>query len=546
MKKLITVLIVFILIAACVLGFFAYERDSESKTNDEIISQTDLFDVSGNELAIIYDFSLQSVKGIYRNDQAYLPLSWVRDYINDKFYWDKSIETIIYTLPEDIEFFRLSEENYTQSPRYVIEKDEPYLSLDFISSRSSIYCSSYLGDIAKRVYINDFRDAYDTAVLTRDAMLRTGESELQRGIIPLSGGDSVRIIKHGSNGWSRILTQTGFPGYVKTEYLGNRKTEEPVFNYSAPVYSHILMEDEIIMAWNQLENMSSNENLPALYDRTSGLNVISPTWFSVLDNNGSIKSLASHDYVSFAHKNGLKVWGLVNNFSTNVNSTELLSSWNSRSNLISQLISEAKEYELDGINVDFEQLEEKCGPHFVEFIRELSVSCRKEGLVLSIDNPNMQPFNIFYGRDAQAECADYVINMGYDEHFSGGDAGSVASLPFVDTGLQACLSQVPANQLICGIPFYTRIWNLDGADVSSQAVGIETAQQWVEDHGVTLIWDENLGQNYGQSENHYIWMEDSDSLKAKINLSRSYNLAGFAGWKLGMEAPETWNLFKKQ
>ncbi|MDO4939053.1 MAG: glycosyl hydrolase family 18 protein [Lachnospiraceae bacterium] len=546
MKKLITVFVVLVLIAACVLGFFSYERKREDKSNTDIISQTDLFDVNGDEVAIIYDYSLQGSKGISKSGEAYIPISWINDYINNKFYWDSSIDAIIYTLPDDIEYFRLSDESGASVPRFISQNGEIYLSLEFVASRSSIYFMEYLNDQANRVYINDSRDTYETASVTRDTMLRTGQSDLQRGITELNDNDIVTVIKDDENGWSRVLTSTGFPGYIETECLGDRKSNEPVISYSSPVYSHILMDEEIVLVWQQLESQSSNDTLPQLLDRTEGVNVVSPTWFFVLDDKGTIKSLASHDYVNYAHENNIKVWALVNNFSTNVHSTDLLSSSSARQNLINQMISKAREYEIDGINVDFENLEENCASHFIEFIRELSVSCRKEGLVLSVDNPNMQPFNIFYGRGDQAECVDYVINMGYDEHYAGGDAGSVASLPFVDEGLQGCLSEVPAGQLINGIPFYTRIWNIDNGDVSSQAVGLDTAAKWIKDNHVDLSWDDELGQNYGQYRDHFIWMEDNDSLKAKIDLGRSYNLAGIAAWKLGMESRETWEVFKKE
>ncbi|MBQ0146768.1 MAG: hypothetical protein KBS51_06630 [Lachnospiraceae bacterium] len=544
-KKIFLIIIILLLIAACLVGFFSYERKRGVKTNEEVIPQSELFDVNGNEAAIIYDFSLQSSKGIVKDGRVYLPLGWVRDYINDKFYWDESINSIIYTLPEDIEIFRLADEENSSSPRFVSEKGDILLSMNFVASKSSIYYSEFTGEEAHRVYINDSKDAYDTAEVTKDTRLRTGESSLQRVIIPLSEGDRVRIISQGSDGWTRILTESGFPGYMETKYLDNYRSNEPVISYSTPLYSHILMEEEVIMVWNQLDNTLSNNNLPDLLERTSGINVISPTWFSIVDNSGGLKAIPSHDYVTLAHDKGLQVWALIDNFSTNINSTEILSSWNTRQSIINQLINYASEYDFDGINVDFENLEEKCGAHFVEFIRELSVSCRKEGLVLSVDNPNMQSFNAFYGRDAQAECADYVINMGYDEHYSGGDAGSVASLPFVNEGIQNCLSQVPAGQLINGIPFYTRIWILKDGKVTSQAVGLETAQNWVNDNDIELSWDEELGQNRGNNEEQYIWMEDRDSLSAKIDLCRRSGLAGMAGWKLGMESPETWDLFTK-
>lgn len=535
-----------VLLAGSVLGFMLYERNKESKKNNEIISQSELFDAAGNEIAIIYDFSLQNVKGICSDGRAYLPLSWVRDYINDKFYWDESISSIIYTLPDDIEIFRMADEEGRGNPHFINKNNELYLSTEFILSRSSITCSVFVEDEAKRVYISDSRDAYGVAMVSKETMLRTGDSLLQRGIISLNEGDRVRIISDEFEEWDRVLTESGFPGYVEKDCLEDVHYEEPVIEYSAPVYSHNLMDEEIVMVWNQLDNIISNTSMPGLIEKTEGVNVISPTWFSVIDNDGNINSRASHDYISYAHEHGIKVWALVDNFSTEISSTKLLSQYQSRCNLIENLITKVKEYDADGINVDFERLEEKCGIHFVEFIRELSVSCRREGLVLSVDNPNMQSFNVFYGRDAQAECADYVINMGYDEHYAGGDAGSVASLPFVEEGITNCLTQVPANQLINGIPFYTRLWTVTDEGVTSQAIGLDVAKKWVNDHEkeITLTWDDNLGQNYGHSETEHIWLEDEASLKSKISLGRSSGLAGIAGWKLGLDNSSVWELLR--
>jgi len=545
MKKVIAVAVVMVLIVVCIFGFLALEKKKESRTNQEIISETELFDVSGKDVAIIYNFSLQQETGICVKDQAYLPIDWVNNYLNDKFFWDESINKLIYTMPTEILFFDEGEESRNEHPRFIKNGNKIYLQASFVDSNTSVMFEEFCGsdNAAKRVYINDNFDTYKMAAVKTPTMLRTGESALQRGIIELDEGMRVRIVKECESGWVRVVTETGYPGYAEADKLGDKEEVTPRNTYSLPVYSHLLMDDEVIMGWHQTTNAEANTKIEALLNGTHGLNVISPTWFCVTDNNGNISSNVSDEYISLCHGRGLAVWALCDNFTHEIDTTRMLRDYNARTNLITQLVDQVRMHGIEGINIDFEQLEEACGPYFVEFIRELSVSCRNNGIVLSVDNPNAQNFNLFYGRKAQAECADYVINMGYDEHFAGGDAGSVASITFVAEGINRSLEEVPANQLINAIPFYTRIWTVDGAGFTSQAVGMAAAQAWVDENNVVLQWNEDCGQYYGHSGDNYIWLEDTESLSLKIKLARDKKLAGIAGWKLGLEVPEVWDLF---
>ena len=214
------------------------------------------------------------------------------------------------------------------------------------------------------------------------------------------------------------------------------------------------------------------------------VNVISPTWFSVSDNDGNVSSLASGEYVMQAHEKGLKVWGLVDNFSENMSTTTVLSNTAARQNLENQLVTYALKAGLDGINVDFESLSEDVGIHFLQFLRELSIQCHENNLVLSVDNPVPEDFTSHYDRAEQGKVVDYVIIMGYDEHYVGSDAGSVASLPWVEQGVKDTLAEVPAKRTILAIPFYTRLWKTtDGGAVTSEAIGMDQAQQAISDNG---------------------------------------------------------------
>ena len=279
----------------------------------------------------------------------------------------------------------------------------------------------------------------------------------------------------------------------------------------------------------------------------TGVNVISPTWFSVSDNDGNVSSLASGEYVMQAHEKGLKVWGLVDNFSENMSTTTVLSNTAARQNLENQLVTYALKAGLDGINVDFESLSEDVGIHFLQFLRELSIQCHENNLVLSVDNPVPEDFTSHYDRAEQGKVVDYVIIMGYDEHYVGSDTGSVASLPWVEQGVKDTLAEVPAKRTILAIPFYTRLWKTtDGGALTSEAIGMDQAQQAISDNGAETYWDKTTSQNYGTYEGdgatYQIWLEDSKSIAEKVKLIPKYKLAGVAEWKLGFENSGIWSV----
>ena len=304
------------------------------------------------------------------------------------------------------------------------------------------------------------------------------------------------------------------------------------------------------MAWHQVTSQEANTYFSDAVQNVTGVNVISPTWFYIQDTAGNIANIASADYVAQAHERGMQVWGLIDNFTVEVSTTETLSKTASRQNLIKQLMGAAVNVGLDGINVDFESLSEDVGVHFLQFLRELSIECHKNGLVLSVDNPVPEDFTSHYDRAEQGRVVDYVIIMGYDEHYVGSEeAGSVASLPWVEKGIQDTLAEVPAERVINAIPFYTRLWKTTGGALTSEAIGMDQAQEVVSTYQVETYWDNNTGQNYGtyesEGDTYQIWLEDAQSVAAKVQLVPKYGLAGVAQWKLGFENSGIWQVISE-
>ena len=298
------------------------------------------------------------------------------------------------------------------------------------------------------------------------------------------------------------------------------------------------------MVWHQVTSTDANAYFADATANMTGVNVISPTWFYLTDTSGNIASIASADYVSQANEKGLQVWGLIDNFTQEVSTTETLSSTAARQNIISQLIQAAQDVGMDGINVDFESLSEDVGTHFLEFLRELSIQCHENNLVLSVDNPVPEDFTSHYDRAEQGKVVDYVIIMGYDEHYVGSDTGSVASLPWVEQGVKDTLADVPAKRTILAIPFYTRLWKTTGGALTSEAIGMDEAQNVLTENGVEAVWDGSVSQNYATFEKdnstYQIWPEDAQSIAEKVKLIPKYNLAGGAQWKLGFENSSIW------
>ena len=383
--------------------------------------------------------------------------------------------------------------------------------------------------------------------------------------------DEVTVVESEQN-WKKVRTADGVIGYVKNKTLKNEEKKNITRKFEEQDYSNISKDYTINMAWHNVTNQDANNAVAQRIAQTKGLTTLAPTWIHVADTNGNISSIASADYVSYAHKQNVEVWMTVRDFDGGISSEqesyELLSYTSRRETLITQLIAEALRVGVDGINVDFEKISDKCGEHYIEFIRELSVKCRQNGLVLSVDNYVPKSFNTQYDRKEQGIVADYVVIMGYDEYYAGSpEAGPVSSYNYVKEGITETLKEVPAEKVISGIPFFTRLWKETpkteeelksdkGTDaeqysttVESDAYGMDNAQAIVKQAGVDTTWDKKAGQNYATWEadgsKYEIWMEDSKSIEAKLKLMKKYKLAGTAEWSLGQESSDIWNLIQK-
>ena len=530
-------------------GIFAalklYERYGPSY---EMADKAEVFQISGNQVAILLNGELQESKGIYADGQVYLPISWVNDCVNERFYWDSKEETLIYTLPEEIVYADARTEGES-GPLLQVEDGEAYLSLGLILNYSDIRTQSFDTSEIKRVFVDTSWEPLNQAEVKRGGMVRVKGGVKSQVICEAMKGDTITVLEEMER-WSKVRTPDGYVGYIENRRLQETESFKPVSSFEAPVYENISMDEPVVLAFHQVFVQDANKNLEAMLENTEGINVIVPTWFVIQDTQGNYSSIASKEYVDQAHERGIQVWAMLNNVSTEesvaVNTEELMSSTAAREKMIDSLMQDAREYGFDGINLDFEGLRSEAGPHYVQFIRELSIACRKEGIVLSIDNYVPSAYTEFYNRREQGIVADYVIIMGYDEHYAGGEAGPVSSISFVDNGIKDTLEVVPKEKVINAIPFYTRLWTTDGESQTSQVFDMEEEEVWISENQLEPEWREDLGLYYAQRQGEngleQLWMEEERSIGEKMDLIRQYELAGVACWKLGFEKPEIWKI----
>lgn len=558
MKKVMPVLIALILII--VIGGVTvggYLKDKYSYSTEQV-DMNEYFGVSGEQAAIILQDEQIEEKAILKNGICYFDLATVHKYFNEIFYVDKTENLLLYTTATETIQTNIGETFYTDASGNqdmgfavsYIENDTIYIAADFIKKYTNYSYEIY----DKHIQVYTQWGTKQVAEITKDTQIRRKGGIKSPVLSEVKAGDTVEILEKMEN-WSKVKSADAIIGYVENKRLKNEGSVEevPVADYTASEYTGIAMEGKVSLGWHSIGGPGGNSTLDGMVAGTKGMNVIAPTWFSMNDNEGGFRSFGSADYVARAHALGLQVWGVVDNFNyanetgTDVDVYGVLSNTTKRKRLAQTLVDTSLALGLDGINVDFEQLGEDCGIHFVQFLRELSVLCRRNQLILSVDNYVPFNFNEYYRLDIQGQIADYVIIMGYDEHWHGsGDPGSVASIDYVSNGITKTLEKVPANKVINALPFYTIVWTTQGATVTDEYLTISNTPDYLNSVGVQPVWDETTCQNYLEwtvgDKTRSVWLEDAESIKVKLNVMSSNNIAGVAVWRLGYGNATVWEL----
>ncbi len=560
MKKKVIPAIIIIVLIFVFAGVFAlqqfmkrYSYSTEKVDLDAyfgVTSATDVPIILGNEFI---EEHAQILDGYY-----YMDFASVQKYLNDRFYYGIEDGLFIYTTPTAIITSEVESNTWTDteggsgSESYPITKlvnGELYVALDYVKKYTNFAYEGFSD--ANHMQLTTSWEDETVATITKDTQVRIRGGVKSEILREIEKGETVVILEELEN-WTKVKTSDAYIGWVENKRLSDSKTRSPipVTDYQEPEYTGISRDHMINLGFHNIGGVGGNDTITDMISGAKSLNVIAPTWFAVTGNDGSIRSFASTSYVNTAHNNGIEVWALLDNFTDggDVTTGEVLGHASSRAALIENVVSACTAAGVDGLNLDFEMVAAEDGQSYVEFVRELSIACRKAGLVFSIDNYVPMNFNDHYDLEEQGIVADYVIIMGYDEHYAGSqEAGSVASLSYVENGIINATEKVDPSKVINAVPFYTRIWHTSGGQVSSEAVSIKIASDYISNHGIDMQWNSEAGQNYGEYTGsdgvfNQIWMEDAESIGQKIDSMKASGIAGIAEWSLGMETSDIWEV----
>lgn len=548
----LVVLILIVLVGAAGVGSFLINR---YKPGTEYMAGNEYFNLTDeNSVALIQNGELLEEQAVLIGGEPYAAYTYVESQLNSCFYWDEETKGILLTTSGGVQTLLPGDAAVAKTPggQPAVQQESDgnvYISLDVVKEYTDLDYAYYSDP--NRVVIRNEWDGVEQATVQSDtAQVRQKGGIKSLILADVQKGDTLLYLENLDN-WCKVMTADGYTGYIQTEDISEPEAIE-ARTAKKDSYERITRDHKINLVWHQSTSTESNDAMAEMTAEMTGVNVISPTWFSVTDETGTISSLASADYVKLAHDAGREVWGLIDNFNEAFDETTDLAYASVRSRIIEQLLAEAASCGMDGINVDFENLKEAGIPHYLQFLRELTSAAHAQNLVVSVDTPVPQAYTMYYQRGEQARFVDYMIVMAYDEHFAGSEeAGSVSSLPFVQQAVEEMTRVMPADQVICGIPFYTRVWTekFGQSAITSEVLGMDGAKNYAKENQMTETWDASLGQNVATVETsdarYTIWMEDEQSMEEKLKVIQSADLAGVAEWKLGFERADVWSLISE-
>jgi len=564
MKKIIKIIIatiaLVVLFAGAFVGKKVYDKYSEGTVKADLFQYFALATAEHGAVmkdGVILDDYCRILNGI-----CYVNIDMVQTYLHNRFYVTEVSREIRYTDAKTVVVAPLDGSAWTSTTAGMTEHfEEPYVialgvgetyfvALDFVEKFVPVTHKIYSNP--DRVVIDSMGLTKEVARVKKDTAVRWYAGVKSDILTEVAKDTLVTVLNDIEvDGWCKVATEDGFVGYIRSGKLAKKEstTNEYTLTYAEPEFVSTKLEEKVRMGFHAIYNTTANNNLDGILETAYNINVICPTWFILSDDAGNFTSLASKEYVEKAHAKGLQVWALVKDFDNpvDVDTYKILANSDHRTHLIDGLISTSLAHGIDGINVDFEGIRKQDGPHFVQFLRELSILCREHGLILSVDNYPPNQGNMYYDYKEQGIVADYVVLMGYDEHWGGsGDPGSTSSQPFLEQSLDNLLTMVDASKVIDALPFYTRLWKTEGSATTDKAIMISAMQEAIDKYSLAVIYDEETGQQYGESHvdgAHYqMWIEDASSIEKKLQAITKRNLAGIAAWRLTYEEKDIWDL----
>lgn len=543
-KRLLFTLMIFALAIAYVV---LYQTNLIAEPTYTVSDQVGII-INTVDRSLLYDPMIE-------DETVYLDIDLLTNELGLDIIWDDSNRTaIMYDGEKIFRFYGDSSEisinskDIKKDDSMIIRSGQPFIAMDFINDNSQYHCEYIQG--TNRLIIDRQGLIIRQAQTIGDLRVRSGKSVWTGVKDIVKSGDTVYVYQQGEK-WSFVRTNKGFYGYLKNE---NLVFGEEIQYESTPTEISIPNEEKINMTWEYVYKTTPSTDKLKTVD---GLDVISPTWFHIIDEEGNFKDKASKEYVVWAHKNGYEVWGLFGNSFDPDLTNIIINDSRLREQTINNIIELSLKYNLDGINIDFEHIYLKDKDMLSQFIKELSPLAHDNNLLLSMDitvKSKSANWSLCYDRKEIGKYVDYVALMAYDEYWAGGGvSGSVASLPWVEYGITSLLEEIPKEKVLLGVPFYARVWKEEMVEgelkVTSSAVSMNRAKELIEENNGYIVWDGDSRQHYGEYTKgdavYKVWLEDAASIRERLYLIKKYDLAGVASWRRGLEAEEIWSIIEE-
>lgn len=570
-KQLLPVLVIIGLIALVLLFILGSKLIDKYTPSKEHMDLNKYYGISEeNQVAITLNNTVLDNYASIINDHVYLDYKFVHDVLNERFYWDANENILLYTTANDVISAKADATSYNVGksssdygrPIVKASAESAWIDLEFVKNYSD-FTYSYYESPSRLVITNEWKEI-TISTLKGDTEVRYQGGIKSPILADVKKGDVLTILEV-DNKWTKVCTTDGITGYVQSSKVKKTESQTLTSDYEKETFNHITKNETINFLWHPVYSKAANSEITSILSNTKGVDVVSPSWFKLKDNLGNITSFASSDYVTYCHDHDVEVWGMVKNLdldSSDIDVNYILTHTSTRQNLVNQIVSQALQYNLDGINIDFEQLSEsEIGDAYIQFLRELSIKCENNDIILSTAVYTPAAYNSVYKYGEQTNFVDYICLMAYDQHYGQASGeGSVASLDWVEDGIKNSLAEgVPSNQLILGVPFYTKLWDLtptsndEGADINYligyQNLGLTSAKRWMSNNISNPVWLEDAGQYYGEIEKNGViykmWLEDEASVEQKLKLMQEYKLAGAAFWSSDLDNASIWEVIIK-
>ena len=540
LSKIIITALALVLVAVVLITAKNYLRDDITDRTNLVINHNNVTSRLQRENTQVY---------IDENGNVYLSMDDIENFFDKYIYIDEKYNMIVTTsdtkqatIGIDKKELSINGSKLDLSAPVIQRNGEYYLPISELTKVYNIDVNYHKdSDI---LTIDSLDRSYITMTSSKNMSVKYKAKGFSRTVDKVKKGESVVLVSKLENGWAKIRTQKGILGYVKQDSL----TNEISIRQDMPEQKQI--EGKVSLVWDYF---SEYVTAPTRSGTMEGVNVVSPSFFTLKKNgNGAIDSNVGQkgeEYITWAHDNGYKVWAMVSNNSLKETTSTIMKDYYLREKLIENIIEVAVKNKLDGINIDFENMYAEDKDLFSKFIIELAPRLKEVGMVLSVDvtaPDGSDTWSLCFDRNVIGDVADYIVFMAYDQHgTSSVEAGTVAGYNWVEANIKKFLGQedVEAEKIILGMPFYTRTWWYANGDLKTTSVDMKDVDRILPEDA-QKAWDDALKQNYVKYTKNGIeyemWIEDVESIKAKLSLIEKYKLAGASYWEYGREDEAVW------